>query len=68
MSNTKKLRKRLKKKLTELFQLDFLVYESVLSKTSNTFGVDLEFFVFSLRVVTMKQFGRFKKDKLLSIP
>ena len=23
--------------LTELFQLDFLVYESVLSKTSNTF-------------------------------
>ena len=48
MSNTKKLRKRLNKKLTELFQLDFLVYESGLSYTSNTFGVDLEFFVFSL--------------------
>jgi len=56
MSNTKKLRKRLNKKLTELFQLDFLVYESGLSKTSKTFGVDVEFLVVSPGVVTREQF------------
>jgi hypothetical protein len=35
-----------------------LVYESGLSKTSKTFGVDVEFLGVSLGVVTRKQFGK----------